>query len=211
MYCGSKNAGVVIPGMKTSLSVYVSLSGCWTLQVTLRLRDNKDKSLLSSCGKCKEPLWGVYLVKGIQTCAPQAPCGPHTTREGSSLWLLKKLTEDFANFATTCTAKFAMSSKHGFRYWCVCSFVCSNFPSFPSSPEDSDLDALLLSPPRLIGSISVLYNRTASMRKSLGSIRTLWEEDMRASISDELWFKTLSVGKAFSVNLSTVSSTPRSV
>ena len=90
--------------------------------------------------------------------------------------------------------KFSLPKQHFFRYLQVRSFVHGTFPSFPNLPSDLTLDSkVFLTPiPTLKGSISYIYNQINTLcSEPLDLIKSHWEEDLGAAISEEDWAEIL--------------------
>ena len=88
--------------------------------------------------------------------------------------------------------KFSLPKQHFFRYLQVRSFVHGTFPSFPNLPSDLTLDSFLTPIPTLKGSISYIYNQINTLcSEPLDLIKSHWEEDLGAAISEEDWAEIL--------------------
>uniref|UniRef100_A0A3B5RAA6 Reverse transcriptase domain-containing protein n=1 Tax=Xiphophorus maculatus TaxID=8083 RepID=A0A3B5RAA6_XIPMA len=99
----------------------------------------------------------------------------------------------FASFQQI-SGKFGIPRHHFFRYLQVRSFVRSTYSDFPNLPKDSPLDIFLKPTVKSKGAISFFYNQITLLRpQTLNSYRSLWEEDLGQTISEDLWTLILSL------------------
>uniref|UniRef100_A0A669C0E2 Reverse transcriptase zinc-binding domain-containing protein n=1 Tax=Oreochromis niloticus TaxID=8128 RepID=A0A669C0E2_ORENI len=88
--------------------------------------------------------------------------------------------------------KYSLPPSHFFRYLQVRHFICSQTSGSSPPPEPTLLETILQLNPTKRELISLLYNKMLNLTHiSSSKLKTLWEEDLNMTISDETWASTL--------------------
>ena len=108
-----------------------------------------------------------------------------------SMWDLY-IDNTFASFEQL-SQKFGLTGIHFFRYLQIRDFVRKSFVNFPLIPKLTCLDSLLFVNTSKKGRVSMIYNEIMdSCYPTTQHIRTHWEDELGAPLSNEEWDMALS-------------------
>lgn len=89
--------------------------------------------------------------------------------------------------------KFDMPNSHFFKYLQVRTFVKSSNSLYPSSPDESLMETILLYSPQSKGAIAKVYAKLSECSETVSStrLRMAWQDDLNMEISEEQWRSAL--------------------